>query len=197
MPLRKEIEQLATGADKSAARKYFGLDPNTVTLLVTGGSLGARKLNQTIEDSRKLLAAAGIQVIHIVGGKSEFAQVNQSDYRRIKYCDRMDLAIAASDFAVARAGASTVSEFAAVGLPAAYVPYPVGNGEQRHNVESLVERGGGLLVSDADFSQDYVSEQLVPLISNTKRLSEMSSAAKSAGVADGAARLFNLVQSVL
>jgi UDP-N-acetylglucosamine--N-acetylmuramyl-(pentapeptide) pyrophosphoryl-undecaprenol N-acetylglucosamine transferase len=197
MPLRKEIERLATGADKSAARKYFGLDPNTVTLLVTGGSLGARKLNQTIEDSRKLLAAAGIQVIHIVGGKSEFAEVNQSDYRRIKYCDRMDLAIAASDFAVARAGASTVSEFAAVGLPAAYVPYPVGNGEQRHNVESLVERGGGLLVLDADFSQDYVSEQLVPLVSNTKRLSEMSSAAKSAGVADGTARLFKLVQSVL
>lgn len=197
MPLRKEIEHLATGSDKSSARKYFGLDPNTITLLITGGSLGARKINQTIEDSRRLLSAAGIQVLHIVGGKSEFTEVNDSDYRRIKYCDRMELAIAASDFAVARAGSSTVSEFAAVGLPAAYVPYPVGNGEQKHNVEELIQRGGGVLVPDADFSPDYVSEQLVPLISNTKKVSAMSTAAKSAGVADGTARLFKLVQSVL
>jgi UDP-N-acetylglucosamine--N-acetylmuramyl-(pentapeptide) pyrophosphoryl-undecaprenol N-acetylglucosamine transferase len=197
MPLRKEIEELAAGSDKPAARKFFGLDPNTITLLVTGGSLGARRINQTIEDSRKFLTAAGIQVLHITGGKSEFDEVHQSDYQRIKYCDRMELAIAASDFAVARAGASTVSEFAAVGLPAAYVPYPVGNGEQKHNVQDLIARGGGLLVLDEDFSKDYVAEQLVPLLSNTKQLALMSSAAKSAGVADGTARLFKLVQSVL
>lgn len=207
MPLRKEIELLAasaytsgadtSGADKGAARQHFGLDPNTVTLLVTGGSLGARKINQTIEDSRKLISAAGIQVLHIVGGKSELAEVTDSDYRRIKYCDRMELAIAASDFAVARAGASTVSEFAAVGLPAAYIPYPIGNGEQKYNVQGLISRGGGVIVLDADFSKDYVAEQLVPLISNTKQLAAMSVAAKTAGVADGTARLFNLVQGVL
>ena len=197
MPLRKEIEQLATSLDKQTARKFFGLDPNTVTLLVTGGSLGARKINQTIEDSRKFFAAAGIQVLHIMGAKSDLEEVNQPDYQRIRYCNRMELAIAASDFAVARAGASTVSEFAAVGLPAAYVPYPVGNGEQKHNVKDLVTRGGGLLVLDQDFNKEYVSELLVPLISNTTQLASMSAAAKSAGLADGTARLLSLVQGVL
>lgn len=197
MPLRKEIESLVGNADKSSARKYFDLDPNTITLLVTGGSLGARKINQTIEDSRKLLSAAGIQVLHIVGGKSEFDEISETDYKRIKYCDRMDLAIAASNFAVARAGASTVSEFAAVGLPALYVPYPIGNGEQKLNVKDLVAAGGGELVLDQDFTPEFVAEKLVPLISNTKVLEKMSSAAKENGIADGTARLLQLVQGVL
>lgn len=197
MPLRKEIESLVGNADKSSARKYFNLDPNTITLLVTGGSLGARKINQTIEDSRKLLSAAGIQVLHIVGGKSEFDEISETDYKRIKYCDRMDLAIAASNFAVARAGASTVSEFAAVGLPALYVPYPIGNGEQKLNVKDLVAAGGGELVLDQDFTPEFVAEKLVPLISNNKVLEKMSSAAKENGISDGTARLLQLVQGVL
>lgn len=202
MPLRKEIQDLAHEAasskvDKAAARNHFGLDENTITLLVTGGSLGAKKINQTIEDSRKLFSAAGIQVLHIVGGNSEFAEVTSGDYRRIKYCDRMDLAIAASDFAVSRAGASTVSEFAAVGLPAVYVPYPVGNGEQKFNVGALVDAGGGLMVADSDFTPDFVAQKLVPLISNSKMISAMSSAARENGIADGTDRLFKLVQGVL
>ena len=202
MPLRNEIQELARNSnsvdfDKSSARKYFGLDPKTITLLVTGGSLGARRINQTIEDSRKIFSAAGIQVLHIVGGKSDLEEVSAGDYQRIKYCDRMDLAIAASHFAVSRAGASTVSEFAAVGLPAVYVPYPVGNGEQKFNVKDLVDAGGGLIVSDAEFTPEYVAEKLVPLISNTKVLSAMRLAARANGVADGTERLFKLVQGVL
>ena len=197
MPLRKEIEVLAQGSDKAKARKYFGLDENTLTLLVTGGSLGARKINQTIDESRGVLNAAGIQVLHIVGGKSEFEELKQAEYVRIKYCDRMDLAIAASDFAVTRAGASTVSEFAAVGLPAAYVPYPVGNGEQKLNVRGLVAAGGGIMVTDQEFTPEFVSSTLVPLISNSKELAKMREMAKAEGIADGTARLFALVQGVL
>lgn len=197
MPLRKEIEALSTNSDPVAARKHFGLDPKTITILVTGGSLGAKKINQTIDESRRVFSAAGIQVLHIVGGKSEFDEVSEGDYKRIKYCDRMDLAIAASNFAVARAGASTVSEFASAGLPAVYVPYPVGNGEQKFNVADLISAGGGLLVLDKDFTADYVAEKLIPLISNTKALSTMAAAAKANGVSDGAARLLKLVQGVL
>lgn len=197
MPLRKEIEAIAAGSNVSEARKFFGLDPKTITLLVTGGSLGAKRINQTIEESRKVLSAAGIQVLHIVGGNSDLPEVSDSDYKRIKYCDRMDLAIAASNFAISRAGASTVSEFAAVGLPAAYVPYPVGNGEQKLNVKDLIAVGGGELVLDAAFTPEYVAEKLVPLISNTRKLAAMSEAAKQAGVSDGTNRLLKLVQGVL
>lgn len=197
MPLRKEIESIAEFSDRESARLHFGLDPDTVTLLVTGGSLGAKRINETIEASRKVLSAAGIQVLHIMGGRSELPEVHEKDYVRIAYCDRMDLAIAASNFAVSRAGASTVSEFAAVGLPATYVPYPVGNGEQKLNVAHLVAAEGGVMVADAEFTPDYVSNNLIPLVSNARAMAEMATKAKKVGVADGTARLLTLVKGVL
>ena len=197
MPLRKEIESIAEFSDRESARLHFGLDPDTVTLLVTGGSLGAKRINETIEASRKVLSAAGIQVLHIMGGRSELPEVHEKDYVRIAYCDRMDLAIAASNFAVSRAGASTVSEFAAVGLPATYVPYPVGNGEQKLNVADLVAAEGGVMVADAEFTPDYVSNNLIPLVSNARAMAEMATKAKKVGVADGTARLLTLVKGVL
>lgn len=200
MPLRREIQQLAEGismADRFAARAHFGLDESTTTLLVTGGSLGAKRLNETIEAARPALRAAGIQVLHIVGDRSEFEAETTADFVRIKYCDRMDLAIAAADFAVCRAGSATVSEFAAIGLPAVYVPYPVGNGEQRFNVADLVDAGGGLMCLDADFTPDYVASVLIPLVSDARARAMISTAAKAVGVADGSARLLALVQSVL
>lgn len=197
MPLRKEIESIAEFSDRESARLHFGLDPDTVTLLVTGGSLGAKRINETIEASRKVLSAAGIQVLHIMGGRSELPEVHEKDYVRIAYCDRMDLAIAASNFAVSRAGASTVSEFAAVGLPATYVPYPVGNGEQKLNVADLVAAEGGVMVADAEFTPEYVSNNLIPLVSNARAMAEMATKAKKVGVADGTARLLTLVKGVL
>jgi UDP-N-acetylglucosamine--N-acetylmuramyl-(pentapeptide) pyrophosphoryl-undecaprenol N-acetylglucosamine transferase len=164
---------------------------------VTGGSLGAKRINETIENSRRVLSAAGIQVLHIMGGRTELPEVHEKEYVRIAYCDRMDLAIAASSFAVSRAGSSTVSEFSAIGLPAAYVPYPVGNGEQQLNVADVVSVEGGLMVLDADFDEAFVASTLVPLISNSRALAEMSKSAKKAGIADGTSRLLALVKGVL
>jgi UDP-N-acetylglucosamine--N-acetylmuramyl-(pentapeptide) pyrophosphoryl-undecaprenol N-acetylglucosamine transferase len=197
MPLRKEIEALASKQDKAAARAFFGLDPESFTLLVTGGSLGAKKINDVIDESRDLLIAAGIQVLHIVGGNSELASVKQRGYVRISYCDRMDLAISAADFAVSRAGASTVSEFSAVGLPALYIPYAVGNGEQALNIKDLLAVEAAISLPDSKFSRDFVATELVPLLSSTKRILAMSQASKTCGTADGTARLLALVQGVL
>lgn len=197
MPLRREIEGLVTSSDKPSARKHFGLDPSSFTLLVTGGSLGAKRINEVIEESRTILSAAGVQVLHIVGGSSDLSETKEKGYVRLKYCDRMDLAISAADFAISRAGASTVSEFAAVGLPALYLPYAVGNGEQAKNIVDLVAIGGAVTIADAQFSKEYVSTQLVPLLSSSKSISAMAKAAKSAGVSDGTNRLLNLVKGVL
>jgi len=201
MPLRREIEVLAhagsSAAARAAARANFGLAADAPTLLVTGGSLGARSINETIEASRKLLAAAGIQVLHIVGDRSPLEPVATKDYVRLAYCNQMQLAIEAADFAVARAGASTVSEFAAVGLPACYVPYAVGNGEQKFNVVDLIAAGGSLVCADAEFTPQYVSQVLIPAVSNTRALAVMAKAAKAAGVADGSHRLLELVKKVL
>lgn len=198
MPLRAEVAKLAVKApDKRAARLHFGLDPETPTLLVTGGSLGAKQINETVEASRRALSAAGIQVIHIVGDRSDLAPANEADYVRMNYCDRMDLAIAASDFAISRAGASTVSEFSALGLPAVYVPYPVGNGEQKFNVADIVLAGGAKVVDDASFTPSFVMSEVIPVISSTKLVQSMSEAAKANSISDGAQRLYALVQGVL
>jgi UDP-N-acetylglucosamine--N-acetylmuramyl-(pentapeptide) pyrophosphoryl-undecaprenol N-acetylglucosamine transferase len=197
MPLRKSIVNLVSNKNPKAAREHFGLKADSFTLLVTGGSLGARSINQTIEATRPLLKAAGIQVLHIIGGQSELSEVSESEYRRIRYVEQMELAIAASDFAVSRAGAATVSEFSAVGLPALYIPYPVGNGEQKYNLQDLLSAGGCLSVSDAEFSENYVRSTLIPMLSDTKRLQAISEAARSVGVLDGTERFVALIQEVI
>lgn len=196
MPLRPSIVSLASKRDVRSARTHFGLRPDSLTLLVTGGSLGATSINRVIERSRPLLSAAGIQVLHIVGGASELEEVSESEYRRVRYVNEMELAIAASDFAVARAGAATVSEFAAVGLPALYIPYPVGNGEQNFNVHDVVAAGGGISLADALFDEEYVRSVLIPLLSDSKRLKQMSEAASQAGVLDGTERFIALIDEV-
>lgn len=197
MPLRPEIESLLEISDKKVARKHFGLDPDTVTLLVTGGSLGAKRINDTIEKSRKQLQLAGVQVLHILGSRSDLEPVREKNYQRIAYCDRMDFAIAAADLAVARAGAATVSEFGAFGLPAVFVPYPVGNGEQTLNAQTMVTNGGAVIVADADFDPSYVSTELIPLISDSRNLKRMGKLAHESSIKDGTARLYRLVKSVL
>lgn len=197
MPLRDEILQASTKGNQVEARKHFGLTADAPTLLVTGGSLGAQKINQIVDSSIAVLEAAGIQVLHIVGGNSDLAPLKRKGYVRISYCDRMDLAILAADFAVSRAGASTVSEFSALGLPAVYIPYAVGNGEQAKNIVEVLAAGGALTVADSVFNRDYIANQLVPLISNSKRLIAMAAAAKKCGNLDGTSRLLAMVKGVL
>lgn len=197
MPLRREIESAIGNAAVAEARKYFGLKPDVATLLVTGGSLGARRLNQTILESESTLHAAGIQVLHITGGASDLSETSTPGLVRIKYCDRMDLAISAANLAIARSGASTVCEFGAFGLPSVFVPYPVGNGEQRFNAADLVAAGGAVLVDDQAFTPSFVRDTVIPLISNTRALKKMSMAARQISIADGTDRLLQLVRGVL
>lgn len=197
MPLRSSIVALANKKDPAAARKHFGLRPDQFTLLVTGGSLGARSINATIESSRPLLAAAGIQVLHIVGGSSELDEVSEAQYARVRYLDQMELALEASDFAVARAGAATVSEFSAIGLPALYIPYPVGNGEQKFNLQDVLAAGGAVTISDSEFTTEYVRSTLIPMLSDNKRLAKMSESARESGVLDGTERFVALIDEVL
>ncbi len=188
MPLRSEFANLKP-LEKQQARIELGLDPSMPTLLVTGGSQGAKSINTAVERARPDFQRAGIQVLHIVGPVAGMGEISEAGYKRLIYCDAMRAAIAASDFAISRAGASTVSEFTACGLPALYVPYPVGNGEQRFNVEQVLAAGGGLLVMDADLSADYIRSELIPLLGQQSRLEEMSSSAKSVGILDGTANL--------
>ncbi|MGA0565807.1 UDP-N-acetylglucosamine--N-acetylmuramyl-(pentapeptide) pyrophosphoryl-undecaprenol N-acetylglucosamine transferase [Rathayibacter sp. KR2-224] len=193
MPLRHEIEVLDRAEARPTAIEYFGLGDRP-TVLVTGGSLGARSVNASAIASASALTGAGYQVLHIQGGAAEFQDPGVSGYHLIDYCDRMDLALAVADVAISRAGAATVSELSALGIPAVYVPYPVGNGEQRFNAAGVVEAGGAVLVADAAFTPEWVQASVVPLLQDRERLSAMSAAAAKVGVRDGAERMVALIR---
>jgi UDP-N-acetylglucosamine--N-acetylmuramyl-(pentapeptide) pyrophosphoryl-undecaprenol N-acetylglucosamine transferase len=195
MPLRLEIEQLDRPALQREARDFFALDPDRPTLLVTGGSTGARSINRTVFDAIDAILDTGWQVLHIAGAGSELPESPVVGYTIVTYCDRMELALAASDLAIARSGAVTVCEFSAVGLPAVFIPYPVGNGEQRLNAADSVRAGGALLVTDAEFSRSWVTGTLVPLLRDPEAIARMSAAIASVGTRDGSDRMVQLVDS--
>ena len=132
-------------------------------------------------------------MLHIQGGRGELTDPGIEGYRLIDYCDRMDLAYAAADLALCRAGAVTVAELSAVGLPAAFVPLPIGNGEQRRNALPVVEAGGGLLVEDGDLSPDWIRANLVPLLTDPAALEGYARHAAAAGVPDADERLADYV----
>jgi len=193
MPLRAEIETLDRVATRPEALAHFDLDPDRPVLLATGGSLGARRINSTVLASAPRILDAGWSILHLVGGRAEVSDPGLPHYRMLEYSDRMELALAAADFAVSRAGAATVSELTALGIPALYVPYPVGNGEQRFNARGVVSAGGSLLIEDARFLPDYVTRELLPILLDGGRVAAMGDAAASTGSRDGADRMVDLV----
>ncbi len=182
LPIRRMISTLDRAALRAKARQEFGLDPDLPTLLVTGGSQGARRLNQAVSGAAGDLGAAGVQVLHVAGPKGEVSVPGGvleggAPYIVVPYVDRMDLAYAAADLVLCRAGANTVTEVASVGLPAVFVPLPIGNGEQELNARPVVDAGGGLLVSDAALSPEWVRSVVPDLLRDPARLAAMSAAA--------------------
>ncbi|AKV55067.1 UDP-N-acetylglucosamine--N-acetylmuramyl- (pentapeptide) pyrophosphoryl-undecaprenol N-acetylglucosamine transferase [Bifidobacterium actinocoloniiforme DSM 22766] len=211
LPLRPAIASLCEQVERSReqarrqAAASLGLDPERPVLVVTGGSLGALSLNRAVSAAAPALLRTA-QVVHLTGkGKAEAVQesvaklagdeavndldpshAGRGDYHVAAYLERIDLAFACADLILCRSGAGTVSELTALGLPAVYVPLPVGNGEQRFNAQPVVQAGGGLLVEDHELTSDWVSRELPPLLANQPRLQEMGRSAWSYGIRDAA-----------
>ena len=193
LPLRREIEQLDLPSARSEGRAAFGLDHRKPTLLVTGGSLGARRLNESVSASVAALLGSGWQVLHIIGSRAPVVDPGLVGYRIVEYSDRMDLALAVTDLAVSRAGAGTLAELSALGIPAVLVPYAVGNGEQAFNARDAVGAGGAIVVTDESFSPEYVETQLPGLLRDRARIADMAARMAAIGVRDGADRMVDLV----
>ncbi len=199
IPIRRQIAGLDRLALADKARAHFGLRPDLPVLLVTGGSQGAASLNRAVLGAAPDLLAAGIQVLHIVGPRSgAVAQAPRGEvpYVMLEYLERMDLGYAAADFALCRAGAMTCAELSAVGLPAAYVPLPHGNGEQRLNALPIERAGGGLIVADADLTPDWIRTELIGVLLDPGRVAAMSQAASSVGCRDADVLLAERVLAV-
>jgi UDP-N-acetylglucosamine--N-acetylmuramyl-(pentapeptide) pyrophosphoryl-undecaprenol N-acetylglucosamine transferase len=218
LPLRPAIAQAAQAVqkDRKAARiescRQLGLDPNRPILLVTGGSLGAQSLNESVSGAcAQILQHA--QVIHLTGrgkldevrarvtqivGRQHLSglgpdQAGAGDYHAVDYFEHIELAFQCADLVVCRSGAGTVSEIAALGVPAVYVPLPIGNGEQRYNAQPVVDLGGGQIVDDSDFTIAWAQKNLVELLSDQDRLERMRQAAWKWGVRDAASTMADRV----
>ncbi|PRX98488.1 undecaprenyldiphospho-muramoylpentapeptide beta-N-acetylglucosaminyltransferase [Allonocardiopsis opalescens] len=201
IPIREQISQLDRLALGDKSRAHFGLRDDLPTLLVFGGSQGARSINQAVTDARPLFRQAGVQVLHVVGPKNaaepEDHTADGVPFITVPYVDRMDLAYAAADMALCRAGALTCAELAAVGLPAVYVPLPHGNGEQRLNAEPIVSAGGGLLVDDSQLTAEWIRDNVLGVLTDTDRVVGMSEAASSTGRRNADDELAHIVLNVI
>ena len=170
IPLRPAVLELDRSASQPEARRQFGLDADRPTLLVFGGSQGARSINDAVVSAASSLTDAGIQVLHAAGAggveavRAALPAGLAAPYVVVPYVDDMPAAYAAADLALCRSGAMTCAELAAVGLPAVYVPLPIGNGEQRLNAEPAVAAGGAVLVADGDLDADWIREHVVGLL---------------------------------
>jgi UDP-N-acetylglucosamine--N-acetylmuramyl-(pentapeptide) pyrophosphoryl-undecaprenol N-acetylglucosamine transferase len=200
VPVREAITSLDRAALRSEARAHFGFTDDARVLLVFGGSQGAQSINRAVSAAAKDLAVAGISVLHAHGPKNVLDLREPADgdppYVAVPYLDRMDLAYAAADVAICRSGAMTVAEVTAVGLPAVYVPLPIGNGEQRLNALPVVNAGGGLIVDDATLSGGFVADTVAGLLTDPTRMAAMTSAAALAGHPDAARRVAEVALEV-
>ncbi|GAA1158764.1 undecaprenyldiphospho-muramoylpentapeptide beta-N-acetylglucosaminyltransferase [Nesterenkonia sandarakina] len=194
MPMAREISQLDRSKQRAQAREALNLDPEKVTLVITGGSSGALSLNESIKAALTDLLGTGAQVLHLTGRDKALigehgALLEHPGYHQREYLDGMELAYAAADLIIARAGAATVSEVAAVGLPAIFVPLPVGNGEQELNARELVAAGGALLVKDEHFNKAWIRRNILPLLEDPQLLATMQAQSASRGITDADDRM--------
>lgn len=189
---RSTLEGATAAREEAAAR--LGLNPDLTTLIITGGSLGAQHLNEVMSQAAPSLPE-GVQVLHLTGkGKDDPVRaalagsgVEQRWHVR-DYLTTMEDALAVADLVVCRSGAGTVAELTALGIPAVYVPLPIGNGEQRLNAADHVAAGGALMVADAQLDAEYVRGTIFPLLTSGDYRA-MREATEGLGIVDAAEQL--------
>lgn len=210
MPLRHKIMKLARARQTEEGRAHtkkigariFGLDSAKPTLLVIGGSLGAQHLNDVLMEAAPKLKK-NVQVLHVTGkGKADAVRAAAAapnirfSWEIAEYLHNIDQAMAASDLVLCRSGAGTVSELQALGMPAFYVPLPIGNGEQRLNAAGQVGVGGAKIVDDKYFTVSTFIHQVLPLLLDSRRLDKMGQASRALSPGDGAELLADLIEEV-
>ncbi|WP_065570811.1 UDP-N-acetylglucosamine--N-acetylmuramyl-(pentapeptide) pyrophosphoryl-undecaprenol N-acetylglucosamine transferase [Microbacterium oleivorans] len=197
MPLRPEIVHLDRAALRDEAITAFGLDASRPVLLVFGGSLGAVRINRALAQSWQDVVAAGWQILHAAGERNDIADPGDPAYRIVPYIDRMDLAFAVADMIVSRSGAATVSEISALGIPAVYVPYAVGNGEQALNASAAVSAGAAVLIPDGELTGDRIRSTVVPLLTDPTARQRMRDGASTVGTRSGSENVLGLIDRAL
>lgn len=145
---------------RSEGLSYFHLDSERKTLLVLGGSLGARRINQLIEQQLPLFEQLGVQVLWQCGKLyyEEYKKYNSEQVRVLAFIDRMELAYAAADVIISRAGASSVSELCVVGKPVIFIPSPnVAEDHQTKNARAIADKQAAILLRENELNEQFAN----------------------------------------
>lgn len=199
------VREAVTGSRRDAGRLALGLPEAARVLLVFGGSRGARHLNSALVAIRsRLVAEQDLHIIHVAGA-AEAATVRDAltaaggdadgRWRVLEYLDDMGSALAAADLVVARAGATSIAEITALGLPAVLVPYPYATDDhQTKNARTMVAHGAAELVADKDLDDERFGDILVGVLGDPARRATMSDASRALGRPDAANRVVAIVR---
>ena len=155
-PVRQDLIDIESKREE--AIQYFNLDANKKTLLVLGGSLGARRVNQLIEKELEKIIAQNVQVIWQCGKLyfEDYKKYNSGNVQVLAFIDRMDLVYAAADIVISRAGASSVSELCIVGKPVIFIPSPnVAEDHQTKNAKSVVDKKGAIMIKESELDSEF------------------------------------------
>jgi UDP-N-acetylglucosamine--N-acetylmuramyl-(pentapeptide) pyrophosphoryl-undecaprenol N-acetylglucosamine transferase len=156
-PVRQDLMEVASKKEEAIA--HFKLDASKKTLLILGGSLGARRINQLIEKELDFLLQLDFQIIWQCGKHylNEYSKYNEKENVQVTaFIDRMDLVYAAADVVISRSGASSVSELCIVGKPTIFIPSPnVSEDHQTKNAKAIVERGAAILIKESNLDDEF------------------------------------------
>lgn len=155
-PVRQDLIDI--DSKRAEALQYFNLDANKKTVLVLGGSLGARRLNQLIEKELNNFISQNVQVIWQCGKLyfEDYKKYNSNNVQVLAFIDRMDLVYAAADIVISRAGASSVSELCIVGKPVIFIPSPnVAEDHQTKNAQSIVDKKGAIMLKESELDEQF------------------------------------------
>lgn len=196
-PVRQDLIDIESKRQEAVA--FYTLDPNKKTLLILGGSLGARRVNQLVEKELKNILALDIQVIWQCGKLyfEEYKKFNQPNVKVIDFIERMDYVYAAADVIISRAGASSVSELCLVGKPVIFIPSPnVAEDHQTKNAQAIVDANGAILLKESELEGHFrtVFENLVKDQEKQKLLGiNIKKLAKPAATKDIVAQIIKLL----
>lgn len=174
-PVRQDL--LTIDSKRNEAQQFYGLDPIKKTVVILGGSLGARRINQLVEKELPFFKEQNVQVIWQCGKFyiNEYKKYhNNEDVQVFDFIERMDLLFAAADVLISRAGASSVSELAIVGKPVIFIPSPnVAEDHQTKNAKSVTDKNAAVLLKEADLEQQF-QEQVTRLLQNNEVVQALS-----------------------
>lgn len=186
------------------AHAFFKLQKGKPTLLIMGGSQGARGINRAVGTALKELFAEGIQILHITGPtdyqevRDAYAKHGDMPHTVQAFCHRMELAYQVADLALARSGASTLTELAWFGTPSLLVPYPhAADDHQTRNAEIFDKEGAAKLMPESNLNATTLVEAVREILKNKKRSDKMRAAARKIAVRDSAARIADIVEEVI